>query len=130
MILLALLVLIFGGPGDGDAAEDATLPELRILSPTDGSEVSGPLTVDFTSAAELSPRPGGWGTGDLHVHLMLGEREFMASGATVSRLPSGVYRWTLGVLPEGEHSVTLFWSGADHRPLAEGGTDPIRVRSR
>lgn len=129
MILLALLVLVFGGPGDGAAAAEGAPPELRILAPADGTILDGPLSVDFTSSAELAPQPGGWGTGDLHVHLRLGDRELMAAGETIRRLPAGAYRWTVGPLPAGEHTLRLFWSGADHRPLTNEGTEPIRVRS-
>lgn len=125
MIVAALAVLLFGGEGDtGQPAAPA--PRLSVVAPAAGALVREALVVEFRSDAELRPQPGGWGVGSHHLHLELDGTEYMPAPTDVERLPSGAYRWVLPRLDPGEHTLRLFWSGPDHRPLPDGASAPVR----
>jgi hypothetical protein len=129
MVLGALILLLLGGERDTGARTFAT-PPITMVQPTSGALVTGPVHFVFDVPVEIGQHPGGWGTGDLHIHLEVNGREFMPSPRDIVRLPSGMYRWTLPGLPPGDHEVRLFWAGPDHRALAEGATSTISIRSR
>jgi hypothetical protein len=128
MVIFAVVLLFLGGERDtGAAMPPASVPALEVTSPASGAEVVGPLVLEFSSAREMEFGPGGWGVGDLHIHMDIDGRSFMPSGRDIVRQPNGLYRWTTS-LPSGEHSVRLYWAGLDHRALTDGATEPVRVR--
>jgi hypothetical protein len=129
MVLGALVLLLMGGERDTGAAPSA-VPRLTMVQPTAGALLSGPVHFVFDVPVEIAQHPGGWGTGDLHVHLEVNGREYMPSPRDIARLPSGMYRWTLPGLPAGDHQVRLFWAGPDHRAIAEGATATVPIRYR
>lgn len=130
MILFAVFLLIFGGPGDSGGKIPDTIPTLGMIAPVQGATVSGPLVVDFSSTRELEQGPGGWGVETLHIHLDINGQSFMPAPQDVVRSPNGLYRWTLPALSAGEHSLRLYWAGPDHREVADGSTEAIQVRVR
>jgi hypothetical protein len=131
MVLLAVVLLFVGGPRDtGAGAPQSEAPQLELLAPAAGAELSGPLAVDFRFPGTLSRNPGGWGTGDLHIHLEINGREYMPSPRDIQPLEGDVYRWTLPPLPTGTHALRLFWAGPDHRPMTAGESQTVTVRSR
>jgi hypothetical protein len=128
MVLGALILLLMGGQRD-TGARTSDVPRLTMVQPTAGALISGPVHFVFDVPAAIEQHPGGWGTGDLHIHLDVNGREFMPSPRDIVRLPSGMYRWTLPGLPPGDHEVRLFWAGPDHRPIAEGASATVPIRS-
>jgi len=129
MVLGALFLLVFGGPRDTGLARTSA-PVLNIVQPTSGAVVSGPVDFVFAVAGEMERLPGGWGMGDLHIHLEFNQMEFMPGPNDIVRLPNGMYRWTIPGLPSGDHSARLFWAGPDHRATMEGSSIPVNLRSR
>jgi hypothetical protein len=129
MILGALILLLMGGERDTGARPSA-VPRLTMVQPSSGALISGPVHFVFDVPVAIEQHPGGWGTGDLHIHLEVNGREFMPSPRDIMRLPTGMYRWTLPGLPPGDHEVRLFWAGPDHRAIAEGATPNVPIRSR
>jgi hypothetical protein len=130
MVVAALLLLLFGGAGDSGAVSDVRAPALEVIAPAAGATVEGVLEVRFRSDASLGRMPGGWGTGELHLHAELGGREVMPGAADIRREPDGSYSWAIGRPGPGGHTFRLFWSDADHRPLLQSATEPITVRVR
>lgn len=130
MVLAALFLLVFGGEGDGAGAGEAVaaVPALALRSPEDGATAGAPLELRFETAEEITSRPSGWGTESLHLHLRLDGREFMPGPADLRRDPAGGYVWTVPGVGEGEHTVQLYWSDLQHRPMRAGATPAIRVR--
>jgi hypothetical protein len=130
MVVAALLLLLFGGPGDVGPDPDRPPPGLILLSPADGESVGNPLRVTFRSDEPITQRPGGWGTDAHHVHLTIDGRELMPGPADIRPLGAGRYEWAVGRLSAGELRLRLFWSDASHRPIADAATEEIRVEIR
>jgi hypothetical protein len=131
MLLLAAFFLVRSFlPGGSDEGPAAGAPTLRLLSPAAGAVLEQPAAVDFDAGAPLVLRPAGWAAGELHVHLMAGGTELMAGAGDLAHLGGTRYRWTLPRLPAGETELRLTWSGADHRAVAEGASQPVAVRLR
>lgn len=131
MILLAIFLLVAGGERDtGRAPAARSAPELEILEPLHGEEVSGPLRIVFRLPATLRRSTAGWSAGDLHLHLEIDGREYMPGARDISLLPGGGYAWTLPGLPPGPRTLRLFWAGPDHRPMEAGASRRVQVRAR
>jgi hypothetical protein len=128
MVVLAVVLLFVGGPSDGAATPGTRAPALELLDPAPGSSVPARPTLVFASGAELVRMPGGWGVGDLHLHVEIDGREFMPSTAEIERVAAGTYRWTVGPLDPGVRTLRLFWAGPDHRAMDEGATPRVSVR--
>jgi len=129
MVVGAIFLLFFGGPRDTGLARSSA-PVLNLVQPVSGAVVSGPVNFIFDFEGEMERLPGGWGTGDLHIHLEVNGREFMPGPNDIARMPNGMYRWTLSGLPVGDHTARVFWAGPDHRAIAEGSSIPVTLRSR
>jgi hypothetical protein len=128
MILAAVILLFVGGESDGAAGVAADAPALELVQPKHGSAVrTERLFVVFRSEDELRPRPGGWGTDSLHLHLSLNGTELMPAQGDIERLPDGLFRWTLPRPEPGVHTLRLFWSGPDHRPIGGTGSRAVQV---
>lgn len=128
-VLLALFFLLRGGPSDdGTAGPAAAPPQLTIVEPAAGAEVASPVTVTFDSGEALEADGSARG-GTLHVHLKAGPLELMSSPGTLRPAGATRYRWTLALEP-GEHTLRMYWSGADHQPLGGGASAPVTVRVR
>jgi hypothetical protein len=130
MVLGALLLLLFGGPGDEGAAPASPPPGIALESPRNGAVIDGALEVRFRIGGVGERMPGGWGVGEYHLHAELDGREIMPSPADIRRLPDGAYAWTIGTPSPGEREIRLFWSDRAHRPVAEGATGRVRVTVR
>lgn len=130
MMVLALVVLIAGGEEDGVGRPLAAPPAVTWLAPTSGSALSGPLVIEFDAAEELAPQPSGWGAGGFHLHLRLDALELMPGPGDVVALPSGGYRWTVGQLEPGPHSLRIFWSDAQHQEVEGGASEVVEVEAR
>jgi hypothetical protein len=130
MVAGALMLLVFGGEGDdgGAAASVADPPVIELLSPADGETISGGFEVIFRVPGGVDPQPGGWGIGELHVHLAIGGIGIMPRPDDIQRLESGDYLWIAPRPDPGNHALQLFWSGRDHRPMEPGASERIRVQ--
>lgn len=129
-VLLALVVLIRGGEEDTSRRAAVPPPRIDVISPEGGARVTGPLEIVFRVDADLRHAPSGWGTGDLHLHLLIDGREFMPAASDIERLPSGAYRWSLRALEPGTRELRLSWSDQSHQALAGGGSPAFVVYAR
>jgi hypothetical protein len=127
---LALFYLFRGGPADTGADRPAAAPAITLVEPREGAEVTLPAAVVFDAGTRLEAGPMGWNAAGRHVHLRAGGAELMAAPGDVQPLGGTRYRWTVPALPGGEQTLQLTWSDAQHRPLAEGASRPVRVRVR
>lgn len=125
MILLAVGVFLFGGPADG-GVPTAPPPLLQLAAPAAGDTVPSTLQIHFTSTAPVTPMPGGWGAEGYHLHARLDQRELMPGPDDVRREGEG-YVWTIPGVPPGERELSISWSDAAHRPLAETSTPSIVI---
>jgi hypothetical protein len=131
MVVFAIVLLVMGGERDTGAGAVATAaPRLAIVHPVPGAEVTSPLTIVFDVGGNLERLPGGWGVGELHLHLELNGREFMPGAREIERLPNGTYAWTLARVVPGDVELRLFWAGPDHAPLESGASAPVRAQAR
>lgn len=130
MVVVALVLLVLGGESDAGSPRPVVAPSLTVAAPAPGSEVEGPVEVVFRAGEELGPKPMGWGTDQLHLHLEVDGQQFMPATGDIRRLPDGSYAWRFAALEPGPHTLRLFWSDAGHQPLAEGASAPLRVQAR
>lgn len=129
MILAAVVLLFVGGESDGATGAAIDAPALEMIQPKHGSPVrTKRLFVVFRSEADLRPKPGGWGTDSLHLHLSLNGTELMPAAGDIERLPDDLFRWTLPRPEAGVHTLRLFWSGPDHRPIPGTGSRAVQVK--
>jgi hypothetical protein len=119
-LALALIAAACGGNGEGAgqggasaAVNDADL-SLAIQEPTDGSEITLPTTLSFTTNAELGDPESGLN----HVHVW-----FDGNESTYEVVTSNTFEIT--DLPEGEHTITVSLRNANHS--AAGADDEISV---
>lgn len=130
MMVLAVVVMIRGGETDGGARPLAGPPAIELLHPVAGASVAGPLAVLFRVESELVRQPSGWGVDGLHLHLQLDGLELMPAPADVEAMPGGAFRWTVGPLEPGPHSLRLFWSDGAHQPVEGGESRTVDIRVR
>jgi len=130
MVIVALLLLLFGGERDTGEALVAPPPAIDIGGPSPGDLIESPLEIRFRTGAPIGALRGGWGVGEFHLHAELGGMEIMPGPSDLRRLPDGSYLWTIGRLAAGEHTFRLFWSDAAHRPLDASATPAVTVRVR
>lgn len=127
MILVAVYLLLFGGPGDGGvAAVTAPPPALELLAPADGDTVRS-IELELRTGAPLRTQPGGWGSGGFHLHAELDGREIMPGPTDIRRSSVDAYIWTFPPLAPGSHRINLFWSDSSHLPVAGTATPSIRL---
>ena len=127
MVLLALVFFVRSLLPGGSDTGPAAVPALTILSPAPGSVVPQPAAVEFDAGTPLVLGRTGWEAQGRHVHLFVGPMEVMAAGRDIQPVRGTVYRWTLPRLPEGETTLRLTWSGADHGSLEEGASPTVPV---
>jgi hypothetical protein len=118
-----LIGFLFGERGP---SERAPLPPLRILEPASGDVVRHPVTLRFTTPAELRLTRSGWTAGELHLHLMVDDRELMPAAADITAAETS-FSWRLPPLTPGTHRIYLTWAGRHHGNLA-GESDTITLR--
>jgi hypothetical protein len=128
MIFLALVLLVTGGPADGETPIAGEPPAIELLAPGPGATLVSPLAVRFRTQEPIAHGPGGWGTRGYHVHLELNGRELMPAPESIRREGGGEYVWDVGRVPPGETRLRLFWSDAEHRPVPDSGTPDVMVR--
>jgi hypothetical protein len=126
MVLGALALLVSGGASDGGGATGA-LPELELISPEDGAVVPAPLQLTFRTGEPLSRGPGGWGTGQYHLHAALDGVEVMPGPADLSDLGNDRYAWMLAGVRPGVLEIRLFWSDSEHNPVAAPAEEAVTV---
>jgi hypothetical protein len=113
--------------GDDVAYDD--VPAVRILEPATGDSVTNPVTLTFSTPADLRFDPAmGWSAGDLHPHVMAGGQELMPAAADIAGQDS-VWTWSLPRLRPGTQQIYLTWAGRQHRNL-RGQTDTILIHVR
>ncbi len=129
MILLAVVLFFIGGESDGAQTEVVEAPAVELVQPQHGATLrTERLLLVFRVEGEFGPRPGGWGNESMHLHLALDDAELMPGPPDIERLPSGLFRWTLPRPAPGLHTVRLFWSGPDHRPIPGTGSRVAQIR--
>ena len=119
-----------GGPSDGESPPAAAVPALVLESPGDGEVIDQPAAIVFRTTARMERDAMGPVSEGRHLHLMVGETEVMAGPSDIAELGGGRYRWPIPRVEPGEYKVRVLWSGTDHRPLAEGASETIRLRLR
>ena len=129
MVAAALILLVLGGPSDAETAT-ASPPSIEVLSPVEGEAIAIPLQLRFRTSASIGRKPGGWGTGDFHLHASIDGLEVMPGPADVQPGPDDSYLWTFACLRPGDTQIQLFWSDAAHRPIEGARTPPLGVRLR
>ncbi|MGH2699471.1 MAG: hypothetical protein ACRDJL_09795 [Actinomycetota bacterium] len=116
LIAVALLVAAACGNDstEGAAAAGAEGPTLTITSPSDGDEVSLPITVEVSTSEELGPEE----TGLHHWHLFVDgeELEYTVEASNEAMIED---------LSPGEHTINASLQHADHS--AAGASDEIAV---
>ncbi|HET6762072.1 MAG TPA: hypothetical protein VFH27_00335 [Longimicrobiaceae bacterium] len=121
--------MLLGGPADTGTAPPAAVAPLSIVEPADGVSSSSPLSIVIGTAAPLQMGPMGWAADGRHLHLRADSAELMAGNADIAPAGPGHYRWSVP-LPPGEHTLRVYWSGADHQAMEAGASQPVRVRIR
>lgn len=130
MLLAAVWLLAFGGPGDGGAAVTGPPPDLSLVAPANGSVVEAPLLLRFrTGEARLLSGPSGWGTGGYHLHLSLNGVELMPAPGDIRHVEDA-WVWTVPNAPVGEMTLRLLWSDEAHRPVEAGASSEVTVTVR
>jgi hypothetical protein len=119
--------MLLGGPRDTGASSPAAVPPLSIVAPADGSTSTSPVAIVIATTAPLQMGPLGWAADGRHLHLRADSAETMAGNADIAPVGPGRYRWTVPLGP-GEHTLRIYWSGADHQPMQAGASQPVRVR--
>jgi hypothetical protein len=125
-LLAGAAVLLIGFlAGQRDSSDTARLPPLHILAPASGDVVTNPVTVRFATPADLRLVSSGWTAGDLHLHLMLDDRELMPAAADIVAADTA-FSWRLPPVPPGAHRLYLTWAGRHHGNLM-GQSDTITL---
>lgn len=116
----------------GKTSPAASLPLLAIVSPVNGSTVRGPLSIVFETPADLSQMTM---TKDTmarklpHLHIDLDKRVLMPTMSQLVRLGGTRYRYHLGNVAAGVHTVRVYWaSGQTHKPIGTAQTVTVTVR--
>jgi hypothetical protein len=131
MIVAAVLLMLFGGAGDTTGSTEPSVPpQITLVAPASGEQVSGRVPVVFQLPLRLQQGAGGWHVGQFHMHASIDGAEFMPGPADIQPVGTYQYQWTFPPLPPGSRTVRLFWSGPDHRPLPEGASAPVTVEVR
>lgn len=118
---LALVAALVGGESDTGARRYA--PALTLVRPAAGAVLDdSTLVVEFVSEKPLRIAPSGWGTDSLHLHLALDQREIMPAPRDIRTIGERRYVWVLARPDAGSHTIRLFWSGPDHRRIADGAS--------
>lgn len=127
MVVAALWLLLFGGPGDQVTESAAEPPMLSILSPAAGDTVFAPLPIHFASDRTLAPHSDGWGADGFHVHAEIAGREVMPGPADIRRLGEGRYEWVVPGIPSGTVELRLVWSDERHGRVAANATKGVSI---
>lgn len=130
MIVAAVVALIAGGPTDTGSVPSAPPPPLELLEPAAGAVVSEPVTLRFSvdTGDALTWTPAGWGTGGYHLHAEVDGRELMPTREDIVREAGNIYQWTIPTVSTGDVTLRILWSDTRHRPVAESGSAPVRLR--
>jgi hypothetical protein len=133
-VLLGVLLLGFAlwanEAGKRAGAEAPRVPQIVMLSPSEGDEIDGPVVMVFQTPVVLLRGPAGWEADGLHIHASLDGMELMPGADAIERVDGDTYRWTLGTLPAGTRELRLFWADRRHRELTAGASETVRVRAR
>ncbi len=132
ILLVGIVVLVIGFWIDARRSDTGnpagpTVPQITLIEPTAGAVVESPLPVLFETPVRLRWVAGGWQAGQLHVHAEVSGSELMPGARDIQPLGENRYRWTLPALPAGEHTLRLFWSSPDHRPIQEGQSATVEI---
>lgn len=112
------------------APDDTGLPALTLIAPAVGDTVdAGPVGVRFQSGEPLRLGSMGWVAGDLHPHILLDGREFMAAAADIREMADG-YEWRLPAVAPGAHTLLLAWAASHHGTVGDTAGRTIRFHSR
>jgi len=135
-VLLGVLLLGFAfwanEAGKRAAADAPRIPQITLLTPTDGDVVEGVAALEFHTEAVLRRGPAGWETegGGLHIHAYVDGVEVMPGSDVIERLDVDLYRWTLGTLNPGSRELRLFWADRRHREIPAGRSATVHVEVR
>lgn len=113
-----------------DRSDVDDVPPITMIAPAPGDTVAGPLTLEFRTPAALELHGGmGWMAGDLHLHAMVNDSEYMPAAADVAAAGDSTWTWRLSALEPGDYRIYLTWAGRHHGNL-RGVTDTVRIHVR
>ena len=127
-IVLALVFLVRGGEGDTGVAA-ARAPRITIEDPRPGATLDQPLIVTFDARTAVGP-DGADAAAPRHVHADVNGQMVMPAGGSVRSIGGTRYAWTLPRLPAGRATLRLYWSDAQHAPIAGASSDPVAITLR
>jgi methionine-rich copper-binding protein CopC len=112
-----------------------TLPALRIISPANGATVRNPVAVVFETPADLSKMAMGGGMSDMrgmqpaaHLHIEVDRRVTMPAMKHLTKAGPQRYRFSLGSLKPGRHTIRVYWADAHHKAVGTVRTVTVTVR--
>lgn len=127
--MLRLLALAGLTLGTASALPAAALPPLKIVFPVNGVTVRSPLSVVFETPADLSKMTMGAQMVEMtapHLHIDLDKRVTMPPLKQLVRLGPHRYRFALGLVKPGRHTIRVYWADAmEHKPM--GAVQVVRV---
>ena len=99
----------------------AALPPLKVVFPVNGAAVRSPLSVVFETPADLSKMTMGAHMVEMtapHLHIALDKRVTMPPMKQLVRLGPHRYRFALGRVKPGRHTIRVYWADAmEHKPM-------------
>jgi hypothetical protein len=122
LIVAAIALLALVRPAEPVDPDSIEVPQLTLVEPSDGAEISGPLTLVFEPGTSIRPGPAGWESGPLHLHVFLNDQDLMPARNDIRPLEDGRYVWDLPRLQPGEYEIQVVWALDTHGGVrARGG---------
>jgi hypothetical protein len=125
-----LFLLLLGYLVQRRAREEATVPSLTVLAPSEQAFVDSPLVVRFRSTRPLGLTSAGWGTGQLHLHAWVNGVQIMPAAADIRSDQTGAYEWVVNQATRGRTQLWLGWADAAHRAITAGSSPSTSVTIR
>jgi len=110
---------------------DASLPPLKIISPTAGATLASPVEVVFETMADLAKMTVGEMTRmhGTHLHAEFAGRVTMPEMKRIKTVGEHRYQLSLGSAAAGRHTIRLYWGdNKTHKPVGAVQTVSITVK--
>lgn len=106
------------------ARRPMALPPLKIITPANGATISSPVSIVFETSADLSMMTMG-----PHLHVDIDKRIDMPAMNQVVRLGANRYRYHLGTVAVGPHTIRVYWAETKtHKPMGPVQTVAVTVK--
>lgn len=110
----------------------ASLAPLKIITPSNGGTISSPVSIGFETTADLPKLTMSKESMAMkmpHLHVDLDKRVSMPTMNQIVRLGAYRYRYHLGNVAAGPHTVRLYWAEAQtHKPIGPVQTITVTVK--